>query len=139
MEVFVQSAFGEIAALMMIAAVIGSIGILLRQPLIVSFIAVGLVAGPSVLDMVQSDAQNQPAVAAWYCHLVVSGGHQTRRQVNSVIGASLAHDGLRTSGFYSRFWIPDRAGPGFGSNHQSLCGSGADVFFDHHHREAVVR
>jgi len=76
MEVFVQSAFGEIAALMMIAAVIGSIGILLRQPLIVSFIAVGLVAGPSVLDMVQSDAQNQPAVAAWYCHLVVSGGHQ---------------------------------------------------------------
>ncbi len=57
MEVFVHSAFGEIAALLMIAAVIGSIGILLRQPLIVSFIAVGLVAGPSVMDMVQSDAQ----------------------------------------------------------------------------------
>ena len=57
MEAFVHSAFGEIAALLMIAAVIGSIGIVLRQPLIVSFIAVGLIAGPSMMDMVQSDAQ----------------------------------------------------------------------------------
>ena len=39
------------------AAVVGLIGVILRQPLIVSFIAVGLIAGPSAFDVVRSDAQ----------------------------------------------------------------------------------
>jgi len=39
------------------AAVVGFFGIILRQPLIVSFIAVGLIAGPSALDQVRSDEQ----------------------------------------------------------------------------------
>ena len=54
MEVFVQSVFGEIAALLVMAAGIGFLGIILRQPLIVSFIAVGLIAGPSALNVVRS-------------------------------------------------------------------------------------
>ncbi|MFN4129321.1 MAG: cation:proton antiporter [Paracoccaceae bacterium] len=49
--------FAEIALLLVMAAGIGLIGTLLRQPLIVSFIAVGLIAGPSVLDLVRSDEQ----------------------------------------------------------------------------------
>ncbi|MFS2327925.1 cation:proton antiporter [Brucella sp. H1_1004] len=49
--------FSEIALLLFMAALIGLVGVLLRQPLIVSFIAVGLVAGPSALDVVHSDAQ----------------------------------------------------------------------------------
>lgn len=57
MEAIVQSAFGEVAALLVMSAVIGLLGILLRQPLIVSFIAVGLIAGPSALDVVHSDEQ----------------------------------------------------------------------------------
>ncbi|MFD1104647.1 cation:proton antiporter [Sphingobium olei] len=57
MEVIVQSAFGEIAALLVLAAVVGFVGIVLRQPLIVSFIAVGLLAGPSALGLVQSAEQ----------------------------------------------------------------------------------
>ena len=57
MEVIVQSAFGEVAALLVLAAVIGFLGIILRQPLIVSFIAVGLIAGPSALDLVRSNEQ----------------------------------------------------------------------------------
>ncbi len=56
-EIIAQSAFGEVAALLVMAAAVGFIGIILRQPLIVSFIAVGLIAGPSVLDIVRSDAQ----------------------------------------------------------------------------------
>ena len=40
MDVFVQSPFAEIAALLVLAAVVGFLGIILRQPLIVSFIAV---------------------------------------------------------------------------------------------------
>ncbi len=46
--------FYEMAALVVLAAVIGFFGVLLRQPMIVSFIAVGIIAGPSVLDIVQS-------------------------------------------------------------------------------------
>lgn len=49
--------FGEVALLLAIAAGIGLAGMLLRQPLIVAFIAVGLVAGPSALDIVQSNEQ----------------------------------------------------------------------------------
>ncbi|WP_103332309.1 cation:proton antiporter [Pseudotabrizicola formosa] len=49
--------FAEIALLLVMAAVIGLVGTLLRQPLIVSFIAVGLIAGPSALDLVHSDEQ----------------------------------------------------------------------------------
>ncbi|MBM1218890.1 cation:proton antiporter [Ponticoccus sp. SC2-23] len=49
--------FYEIAALLVLAAGVGFVGLLLRQPLIVSFIAVGIIAGPSVLDIARSDEQ----------------------------------------------------------------------------------
>ncbi|NEX45686.1 cation:proton antiporter [Pseudotabrizicola algicola] len=49
--------FAEIALLLVMAAGVGLFGMVLRQPLIVSFIAVGLIAGPSALDLVHSDAQ----------------------------------------------------------------------------------
>ena len=49
--------FYEIAALLVLAAGVGFLGLLLRQPLIVSFIAVGILAGPSLLDIVHSDEQ----------------------------------------------------------------------------------
>ena len=52
-----HSPFAEVAVLLVLAAGIGLIGLLLRQPLIVSFIAVGLIAGPSALDIVHSDEQ----------------------------------------------------------------------------------
>jgi Kef-type K+ transport system membrane component KefB len=49
--------FYEIAALLVLAAGVGFVGLLLRQPLIVSFIAVGILAGPSGLDIAQSDRE----------------------------------------------------------------------------------
>lgn len=52
-----MTSFAEVALLLVMAAGVGLVGILLRQPLIVSFIAVGLVAGPSALDVVHSDEQ----------------------------------------------------------------------------------
>ena len=54
-EFVTDSVFAQIAALLVIASVLGVLGILLRQPLIVSFIAVGLIAGPSVLDLVHAE------------------------------------------------------------------------------------
>ena len=49
--------FYEIAALLAVAAVIAGLGLRLRQPLIVSFIAVGLLVGPAGLDWVSSADQ----------------------------------------------------------------------------------
>jgi len=46
--------FYELTALLVLAAVIGFIGLILRQPMIVSFIAVGVLSGPSALGIVKS-------------------------------------------------------------------------------------
>ena len=46
--------FYEIAALLVLAAGAGLLGVVLRQPLVVSFIAVGILAGPSGLGIAQS-------------------------------------------------------------------------------------
>ena len=51
------SLFAEIATLLAIAAGVGAVGAILRQPLIVSFIAVGLLVGPSGLSLVRSEEQ----------------------------------------------------------------------------------
>src|SRR6056297_2271422 len=56
-DALTHAPFAEVALLLVMAAAIGLFGILLRQPLIVSFIAVGLIAGPSALDVVRSDEQ----------------------------------------------------------------------------------
>lgn len=48
------SPFYELAALLALAAATGFAGLLLRQPMVVSFIAVGVLAGPSVLNIVVS-------------------------------------------------------------------------------------
>lgn len=57
MDALIHSPFAEVAVLLVMAAAIGLLGILLHQPLIVSFIAVGLIAGPSALDVVRSNEQ----------------------------------------------------------------------------------
>ena len=49
--------FTEMAVLLLVAAIIGAIGVRLRQPLIVAFIAVGILVGPSVLGWVSADDQ----------------------------------------------------------------------------------
>ena len=48
------SPFYELTALLMIAAVVGFISLQLRQPMIVSFIIVGILVSPNFLGIVQS-------------------------------------------------------------------------------------
>ncbi|KPQ04794.1 MAG: transporter, CPA2 family [Rhodobacteraceae bacterium HLUCCA12] len=50
-----SSVFYEISVLVLLAAVLGLAGLSLRQPLVVAFIAAGILAGPDVLGLVQSD------------------------------------------------------------------------------------
>ncbi len=53
-ELIADSVFVEVAALLVLAAAVGFVGLMLRQPLIVAFIAVGLLVGPDVLDLIRS-------------------------------------------------------------------------------------
>ncbi|GAB3197547.1 Kef-type K+ transport system membrane component KefB [Pontibacter aydingkolensis] len=46
--------FYEFSIILILAAILGAIGQLLRQPLIVIFIALGILVGPSVLNLVES-------------------------------------------------------------------------------------
>ncbi|WP_366555602.1 cation:proton antiporter [Aquibaculum sediminis] len=54
MEHEIASVFIEVAGLLALAAVVGFAALLLRQPLIVAFIAAGIIAGPDVLGLAQS-------------------------------------------------------------------------------------
>ncbi len=49
--------FHEIAALLSVAALLGALGLWLRQPLIVAFLGVGVLVGPAALGWVQSADQ----------------------------------------------------------------------------------
>ncbi len=49
-----DSIFYEIAILVLMAAALGLLGLLARQPLVVAFIAVGVLAGPDALGVVSS-------------------------------------------------------------------------------------
>lgn len=46
--------FFELSVILAIAALLGAVGLILRQPLIVMFIALGILVGPSVLNLVSS-------------------------------------------------------------------------------------
>jgi Kef-type K+ transport system membrane component KefB len=49
-----ENPFYEFAIILFLAALFGGIGQFLRQPLIVMFIALGILIGPSVLDILKS-------------------------------------------------------------------------------------
>ncbi|MCA1959391.1 MAG: cation:proton antiporter [Desulfomonile sp.] len=52
-----ENTFLEVTVILLLAALVGAIGSRLRQPLIVSFIAVGILVGPSGLHLVASHGQ----------------------------------------------------------------------------------
>lgn len=52
-----EDTFHEVAALLIVAAAVGALAIRLRQPLIVAFIAVGVVAGPSVIGLTEPEGE----------------------------------------------------------------------------------
>jgi Kef-type K+ transport system membrane component KefB len=54
MAIELPTVFDEFAAILTIAVVVGAIGALLRQPLVVSFIVAGLVAGTGIVDVSES-------------------------------------------------------------------------------------
>lgn len=57
MDLINSHPFYEFAVLLVFAAVFAAFGRLLKQPIIVTFIAVGILIGPEVLDLIQSEDQ----------------------------------------------------------------------------------
>ena len=57
MKLIFSDIFTEIASLLFLAAFFGAIGLRLKQPLIVSFIALGIFVGPSGLELVSANDQ----------------------------------------------------------------------------------
>ena len=57
MKLAFDDIFTEIAVLLFLAALLGAIGLRLKQPLIVSFIALGIFVGPSGLALVSANDQ----------------------------------------------------------------------------------
>ncbi len=53
----IESAFGQIALILLVTAVIGGAAKLAKQPLIVAYIFVGILLGPTFLDLVQYEAE----------------------------------------------------------------------------------
>ncbi len=54
-----ESLFFEFATVLMVAAVVGTIGSLLKQPLIISFIVVGILVGPSGIGLIEEGPELQ--------------------------------------------------------------------------------
>jgi len=52
-----QHPFGEIALLLLVCAFAGAVAVRLRQPVLIAYIAVGIVVGPSFLALVQAHDQ----------------------------------------------------------------------------------
>ncbi len=57
MELLHDNLFTQVAALLILASVVGLLGMLLRQPLLMAFIVVGILAGPSGFNIVAADAE----------------------------------------------------------------------------------
>lgn len=52
-----QDVYSEVVALLVVAAIVGAISLRMRQPLIIGFIAVGILVGPSGFGLVRSSEQ----------------------------------------------------------------------------------
>lgn len=103
MEFLHQSVFYEMAALLALASVVGLAGLLLRQPLIVSFIAVGIIAGPDVSGLVQSIEHIELLAEIGIAVLLFLVGLKLDVQLVRTLGAVALATGLGQVAFTSVF------------------------------------
>ncbi len=106
--------FYEIAALLVLAAGIGFIGLMLRQPLIVSFIAVGIIAGPSALDIARSSDQIDLLAELGIALLLFLVGLKLDLNLVRTLGPVALMTGLGQVAFTTVFGFLIALGLGFG-------------------------
>ncbi len=103
MAIIHTSIFYEIAALLALASAVGLVGLWLRQPLIVAFIAVGLIAGPDVLGLVQSFEHVELLAEIGIAVLLFLVGLKLDLQLVRTLGAVAVATGLGQVLFTSAF------------------------------------
>ena len=112
-DVATHSPFAEMAALLVLAAVVGYLGLLLRQPLIVSFIAVGLLAGPAGLGIARSQDQIELLAELGIAVLLFLVGTKLDVKLIRSLGAVAVTTGLGQVLFTSLFGFLIGLGLGF--------------------------
>jgi Kef-type K+ transport system membrane component KefB len=93
-ELHFDSLFQQIAILLLIAALIGAVGRVLHQPLIISFIAVGILAGPNVLGIVEVEGTVQLLSQLGIALLLFIVGLKLDLRVIRTLGVVAAATGL---------------------------------------------
>ncbi|MEX0751407.1 MAG: cation:proton antiporter family protein [Xanthobacteraceae bacterium] len=88
------SVFSEVAAVLALAAAVGIAGLLLRQPLIVAFIATGILAGGDVLGIVRSAEQINVLAEIGIAALLFLVGLKLDVQIIRNLGAVATATGL---------------------------------------------
>ena len=120
------------------AAGIGLIGTLARQPLIVSFIAVGLIAGPSALDVVRSDAQIDLLSELGIAVLLFLVGIKLDVKLIRSLGVVSVMTGLGQVIFTAFFGYLIGLSLGLGHITSLYVAVALTFFLDHHHRQTSV-
>jgi Kef-type K+ transport system membrane component KefB len=93
--------FTELAVILAIAAAVGAVGTMLRQPLIVAFIAVGVLVGPAALDIVTMDEEMELLATVGISVLLFVVGLKLDLEVVRTLGPIVLATGLGQVAFTS--------------------------------------
>lgn len=102
-EILAGSLFTEVSALLILAALIGLAGHMLKQPLVVSYILVGIIAGPSVLNLARSEGPLELLSELGIAILLFLVGLKLDFKLVRSLGAVSLTTGLGQVGFTSAF------------------------------------
>jgi len=111
-----ESAFSQIALILLVAAVVGFLANLLRQPLIVAYIFVGILLGPAFLGLVSAGEEIELLAKFGIAILLF------------LVGLKLDISLIRSTGLVA---LTVDSCP--------VCSAGSRVLLDHHHHQSALR
>lgn len=112
-----ENVFYEVAVILFLAALLGALGQFLRQPLIVMFIALGILVGPSVLDIIKSKDNIHLLAEIGIAVLLFIVGLKLDLRIIKSVGRIALMTGLGQVIFTSLFGYLIGLGLGFSSLH----------------------
>jgi len=128
-----ENPFFEFAIILALAAVLGVLGQLLKQPLIVMFIALGIIVGPAVLDVVKSTENIHLLAEIGISVLLFIVGLKLDLRIIKSVGKIALLTGMGQVIFTSLFGLYYRYSVGIFFASQLLYCSGSDFFQYHYH------
>ena len=138
-ELFALSLFSEVAALLILAGAVGLIGHFLKQPLVVSYIVVGILAGPSVVGLARSEGPLERLSDLGIAVLLFLVGLKMDYRLIRSLGFVSLTTGLGGGSIHVRLRLPDRPRARLRHHREPLHRRRPYVLEHHHHREAADR